>query len=76
MMAIRAADVVDGAVVNVIMVEALPAPELDAMVAGELVECPVFVGIGWTYEPTKLPNQWTPPPSDLTKPAPEADDGV
>jgi len=75
MMAIRAADVVDGEVVNVIVVESLPAPELDAMVQGELVECPVFVGIGWTYEPTKLPNQWTPPPSDLLKPA-GADDGV
>lgn len=72
----RAADVVDGEVVNVIVVEALPAPELDALVQGELIECPDLVGIGWTYEPTKLPNQWTPPPSDLLKPAPEADDGV
>jgi hypothetical protein len=72
----RAADVVDGEVVNVIVVESLPAPELDPLVQGELVECPDLVGPGWTYNPAKLPNQWTPPPSNLLKPAPEADDGV
>jgi hypothetical protein len=71
----RAADVVDGEVVNVIVVESLPAPELDAMVQGELIECPGLVGIGWTYDPAKTPTQWTPPPSDLLKPA-GADDGV
>ena len=70
-MAIRAADVVDGVVVNVIMVEALPAPELDAMVQGDLIECSPKAGIGWTYDPAKVVDQWDPPPPDLTKPAME-----
>jgi hypothetical protein len=75
-MAVRAARIVDGLVVNVILVEALPAPEIEALAEGELIECPDIVGIDWTYNPAKLPNQWSPPPSDLLKPAPEPDDGV
>ena len=61
-MAVRAARIVDGLVVNVIMVEALPAPEIEALAEGDLIECPEEVGIDWTYDLTKTPNPWTAPP--------------
>jgi hypothetical protein len=60
-MTIRAARVVGGVIINVIVVEALPAPEIEALAPGELIECPEEVGIGWGYNPAKLPNQWEPP---------------
>lgn len=66
MMAIRAADIVNGEVVNVILVESLPAPELDPLAQGELVECGDEVGIGWSYDGS----EFTAPPEVATKPAP------
>jgi hypothetical protein len=67
-MSLRAADVVDGVVINVLAVESLPAPpewKDWGLYQGELVECGDDVGIGWTYDGSAF----APPPEAETKPA-------